>query len=122
VAYDCDTVRSRGQAERASSILSELQRRFPTSHEAVLSHVSLGKLLLGRGSAQAALEQFSLYLGTGGPLGEEALLGRAQALRALGRWSEEQATWQTLLARFPNSAYGAQARERIESLTHGQVR
>ncbi len=112
-----NAARSRGQIDQAVSLLRELQQRFPSSPEATLSHVSLGKLLMLRGLAEAALREFSTYLTTGGPLDEEALVGRAQALGAMGRLGEERGTWEALAARFPNSVYAPRARERLRVLT-----
>jgi hypothetical protein len=49
-----------------------------------------------------------------GALAEEALHGKAQALRSLGRASEENETWQLLLERFPKSIHAKTARERLQ--------
>jgi TolA-binding protein len=102
-----------GRQDRAIALYLELQRKYPSSAEASLSHVSLGRLLLSGHQLQAALQQFSTYLRGGGPLEEEALLGKAQTLAALGRRQEEGAAWRALLARYPHSVYAAEARERI---------
>jgi outer membrane protein assembly factor BamD (BamD/ComL family) len=117
-----NAARSRGQIEQAVSLLRALQQRFPGSPEATLSHVSLGKLLMLRGFAEAALQQFSTYLTIGGPLEEEALVGRAQALGAMGRPREERGTWESLVTRFPNSIYAARARDRLRVLTGDAAR
>jgi outer membrane protein assembly factor BamD (BamD/ComL family) len=117
-----NAARSRGQIEQAASLLRELQQRFPGSPEATLSHVSLGKLLMLRGSSEAALREFSTYLTRGGPLEEEALVGRAQALGAMGRLGEERGTWEALLTRFPNSVYAPRARERLGVLAGNAAR
>jgi len=108
--------RSLGEIDRAVALLSELQNRFSSSPEAHVSLVSLGKLLMQRGRPDAALQRFSSYLATSGPLEEEALVGRARALAALGRASEERSTWQRLLSRFPGSVYAGAARERMATL------
>jgi TolA-binding protein len=97
-------------------MFQQLQRQFPSSAEAQLSRLSLGRVWLAQGRAQQALEQFSGYLASGGPLTEEALLGKARALAALGRFGEERAVWQTLQRRFPNSVYQAQAEQRLRQL------
>ena len=109
--------RNRGYLDLAVVQLRELQRRFQGSPEAVMSFVSLGKLLLQRRDAAGALDQFSTYLDTGGPLLEEAMVGRAQALAALGRIGEEVQTWQTFLTRFPRSVYASQAQQRLIALS-----
>jgi len=105
-----------GDTERAIALLRALQQTYPGSPEARISYVSLGKLYMSRGAAAPAADAFSAYLSGGGPLSEEALLGRAQALHALGRSIEERQTWQLLLARYPGSVYAVQARERIRAL------
>lgn len=108
--------RRAGQSARAIALFQELQQRFPASAEARLSRLSLGRIWLAQGRAQAALEQFDGYLGSGGPLTEEALLGKARSLAALGRFEEERTAWQTLQRRFPTSVYRTQAEERLRQL------
>jgi len=89
--------RSRGQIESGNLSFGSTAARFKGSSEARVSRVSLGKLYMNKNLAGAALQQFSDYLVAGGPLEEEALVGRAQALAALGRRSEELSTWQMLI-------------------------
>jgi TolA-binding protein len=104
-------------AARASGLYRELQRRYPASAEAVVSRVSLGRLLLDRLHDPAgALAQFDRYLAESAQdsLAEEALFGRASALLALGRPDAERETWRTLLTRYPNSVYADRARARLE--------
>lgn len=113
--------RSLGEIDRAVALLSELQDKFSSSPEAHVSSVSLGKLLMQRGRPDAALQRFSSYLATSGPLEEEALVGRARSLAALGRASEERSTWQRLLARFPGSVYAGAARERLVVLGQASI-
>ena len=107
-----------GQAQQAIQLYRTLQRDFPSSAEAALSQVSLGGLLLNRASAGAALEQFDHYLAAspGAALAAEALYGRARALQALGRQSEEKRTWQQLLSRFPGCPYRESAHRRLSEL------
>ncbi len=111
-----NSARMSGDVDRAVMLFNELQNKFPGSPQAHVSSLSLGKLLMLRGSPDAALRQFSSYLVAAGPLEEEALVGRAQALAALGRASEERRTWERLLARFPGSVYAAAARKRVVGL------
>jgi hypothetical protein len=93
----------------------ELQSRFPTSKQAVLSHLSLGSLALGAGSYESALAEFDIYLSSGGPeLSEEALLGKAKALAGLGRTAEEREVWRVLESR--SSQYRWRARQRLGEL------
>jgi hypothetical protein len=106
-----------GDFAAAAALYGKLQASFPTSDEARLSHVSLGKLLLASGNAIQAERQFSLYLSVGGrELAEEALVGRAESLQRLGRAIEERQSWQRLLQESPASVYAARARQRLEEL------
>lgn len=101
----------------ASALYAELQARFPGTHEARVSHVSLGKLQLAAGRAREADRQFRRYLAAGGGhLNEEALVGRAEALSRLGETDEERRVWQRLQASHPASVYRARAHERLEAL------
>jgi len=97
-----------------------LQARFPASREAVLSHLSLGNLLLSQSASVEALAQFQAYLRSNGvELAEEALLGEARALAALGRADDERAVWRALEERFPGSEYAWRARQRLRELDRG---
>jgi len=109
-------LRRTGQDAQAIQTFNQLQRAFPTSGEAAVSHATLGSLLLQRGDAQAALLQFDRYVAHGGPVLEEALAGRARALARLGDSARERGAWQALLARFPRSVHAARARARLAEL------
>jgi TolA-binding protein len=107
--------RHRGDLGRAVALYRRLQAEYPRSDESVLSQVLLARVHLGRGENAAALEQFERYLRTAGDgsLVQEAMHGKAMALRRLGRVSEERSVWHDLLRRFPDSVYGGVARERL---------
>ncbi|MBN1770153.1 MAG: zf-HC2 domain-containing protein [Deltaproteobacteria bacterium] len=112
-------LRRAGDFAQAATLYLELQRRFPDSREATLSHVTAGRLLLDRLAEPArALEQFDAYLAVapGGTLAEDALVGRAAALQRLGRAPEERQAWTELLARFPATAQAERARDRLAEL------
>jgi len=110
--------RRAGDLGSARALYAEVEGRFPASDEAHVCRVSLGKLLLGAGDADAADREFERYLaGGGGPLVEEALVGRAQSLERLGRAGDERRVWQRLLRDFPSSVYASQASRRIGELT-----
>jgi TolA-binding protein len=119
-------------ADEAIRDYRALQARFPTSREAVLSHLSLGNLYLAQGAFADAVAQFQAYIhgreaaqssaaarGDGTALAEEALLGEARALAALGRADDERAVWRTLETRFPRSEYLWRARQRLHELDRG---
>jgi len=112
-----NAARRAGDARRAVSQYRDLQRNFPGSAEAHLSHVSQGRLLLEAGSAQAALAQFEGYLSApAGGLRLEALAGRAQALALLGRSRDEKAALADLVREFPGSVHATRARKRLAAL------
>jgi hypothetical protein len=110
--------RRRGESARAVALYGELQRAHPRSSEAIVSRVSMGRVLLDRmRDPRGALRQFDLYLGQSRhtALTEEALFGRATACERLGNSARERATWETLLRRFPDSVYADRARSRLDS-------
>jgi TolA-binding protein len=78
--------------------------------------VSLGNLLLDMGRAREAEQQFASYLGGRPALAQEALIGRAQSLAALGQTDEERRVWTELLHDYPGSVYAARAKQRLAQL------
>lgn len=118
---DAGTARRAGDFTRARALYAELASRFPDSTEARVSRVSLGKLLLSAGNAREAAAVFAQYLRSGAAdLREEALVGRADALRALGRSTEERSARIELVRLYPESVYANRARERIAELDEGE--
>jgi len=118
-----DIFRRAGAARRggdyagAHDLYLQLQRTFPESDEARLSHVSMGTLLLAAGRAAEADQQLSQYLSSGGgTLSEEAMVGRARCLELLGRPDEERQLWADLLHAFPSSLYATRAKQRLAQL------
>lgn len=103
--------RRAGDVTLAKQLYASLQRQFPRSSEASISRVTSGSLLLN-GDPVSALANFDAYLASGAqPLAAEALVGRARALRAMGRTAESMRAWQDVATRFPTSVYAAEARE-----------
>jgi outer membrane protein assembly factor BamD (BamD/ComL family) len=99
----------------ASALYHELGTRFPSSSEAHVGTVLLARLQLDGGESEAALAGFEAYLESGhGALREQAMVGRAQALRKLGHRDEERAAVRELLRAYPDSPYARLARERLE--------
>lgn len=114
---DANAARRSGDDARATALYRELDRRYPDSAEAKVARATLGRMLLDHGDASAALERFDAYLEKSrGTLSEEAMIGRAEALRRLGRAAEEKATWQKFLQTYPGSPHAARARARISTL------
>ena len=106
-----------GDRPEARRLYEALVRRFPASGKAAVARVSLGTLLLEESdpaSARAALAAFDGYLAItrGGPLREEALVGRARAFARLGDTEGERAAWRALLQEFPGSVHAPLARRR----------
>ena len=114
---EANEARRTGDTALAISLYRDLQRRFPEAAETNISRVSLGSVLLDAGAAPAALQQFDGYLAApSGALAAEAIYGRGRALKNLHRPSEEAATWQSLLDRFPRSPYASYAKRRLDEL------
>ena len=114
---DANSARRGGDLARARRLYAQLIAVHPSSDEAGLARVSLGRLLLAAGDARGAERELRSYLSTGGgQLSEEALVGQAQSLGRLGRLSEERAAWQRLLSAYPESVYAAQAKQRLAQL------
>jgi TolA-binding protein len=108
--------RQSGDIDTAIATYKSLEQRYPTSNEANVAHVSLGRALLDR-DPKGALAELDRYLGgSNRDLREEALTLRARALGTLGRRDEERAAWQTLLSEHPDSLYAPRAKERIDAL------
>jgi TolA-binding protein len=105
--------RRQGDYARAIALHRRLQALHPTSREAHVSHATVGRLLLDRGDAAAALASFDAYQAHGaGDLDEAVLVGRATALDRLGRADEARTAWQALLVAFPQTPYATHARSR----------
>jgi TolA-binding protein len=110
--------RKRGDLADAVSHYLSLQQRFPSSSEAKISHLTLGRLYLDRSNDPVrALAQIDAYLADDNSvLREEALVARAAALERLGRRAEERRAWEMLLAEFPSSVSADRARARLADL------
>ena len=108
--------RRAGDSARAATLYREVVRDFSGSAEAALSELRLGNLLLEKGKAGAALDQFQRHLKRSGALVPEALYGRGRALAALDEQNAERQTWQRVLREFPGSPYAAHARRRLDKL------
>jgi len=119
---EANAARRTGDKTAARALYLRLERDFPASDEAHLAHVSLGNLLLSMGRPGEAEQQFASYLGGRSALAQEALVGRAQSLAALGRGPEEQRVWERLLRDYPNSVYAGRAQQRLAELASSAAR
>jgi TolA-binding protein len=108
--------RQSGQIDGAIATYRQLEQRYPSSNEANVAHVSLGRALLDRDPKGALVELDRYLAGPNHDLREEALTLRARALGSLGRRDDERAAWQTLLSEHPDSLYAPRAKERIDAL------
>ena len=116
---NANDARRRGDSAQALRLYQDLQQQFPGTREEKTSRVLLGRLLLDRGEDPTrALSYFTRYLeeSPNGTLAEEARLGRALALKRLGRPTEERQAWQQLLAAHPNSIHAERAAKRLDEL------
>jgi TolA-binding protein len=114
-----ERARRQGDAREARRLYGLLAAAFPGSREEIAARVLAGQTLLDElGEPAAALASFERYLRDepGGPLAEEARVGRAQALGRLGRATEEADAWSELLARHPRSLQAELARRRLAAL------
>jgi TolA-binding protein len=110
-----NSARRAGRMLEASALYRELNTRFSTSSEARVAIVLLARLQLDGGESESALAGFEAYLESGhAALREQAMVGRAQALRKLGREAEERAAVRELLRTYPDAPYARLARERLE--------
>jgi anti-sigma factor RsiW len=109
-------LRHQGRIDQAIDTYRILQQRYPQTREANLSFMVAGRLQLERDRAAQALTQFDHYLKNDAEVAEEALAGRAEAFRRLGRPRAEGTAWRLLLTRFPGSVYAGLARSRLAAL------
>lgn len=112
--------RRAGEYREAARLYERLQRTYPTSREARVSQIALGRVRLDHlDDPRGALAQFRSYLTSNrsGALAEEARVGAALALRRLGRAGEERAAWEELLRHHPLSIHADDARARIRELS-----
>jgi TolA-binding protein len=112
---DANRKRQEGDLAHAIALYERLVQTFPTSNEALVAHVTLGRAYATQCDPAKALGEFDRYLADEGhkELREEALVGRARACSKLGRGDEEKRAWTALLREYPDSTYAAHARERV---------
>jgi TolA-binding protein len=113
---EANAARRRGDHGAAAATYRRLLARYPRSGEARESPVVLGRMLLDDGDAANALGYFDGYVSRGGPLTAEAMLGRALALRQLGRADQERDAWTALAAAYPDSVHARRATARLAEL------
>lgn len=110
------SLRASGDFRRAADVYRRIHAADPQSPSGRAALVSLGELLLSLNDAQGALRAFDSYLGRGGSLAQEALFGRARALRTLNRPAEERAAIDRFLAAYPNAPQSRVLRSRLAAM------
>ncbi len=111
------TRKASGNWKGAVSSYTELFRLYPDSDEARTSRVSVGQIYLHHlNNPEAALTSFDAYLHRQGPLTQEALYGRARALRVLGDRLHETEALRSLLDAYPTGVYAEAIRNRLSDL------
>ncbi len=113
---EASALRDRNRLEQAIVVFRRLQHRYPEARETRISFALAGKLLLEQGRPAEALAQFDRHLAQRGEAAEEALAGRATALKRMGRLAEEEQTWRKFLQAYPHSVYAHQASERLAEI------
>jgi TolA-binding protein len=103
-----------GNRDAAVRAYLDLLSRFPSSAEALASHLTLGNLYLVSGEPLLALAEFRAHQAGGGAgFGPESAWGVALALGQLGPRAEEREALLSLLSQYPNSVYEAGARRKL---------
>jgi tetratricopeptide (TPR) repeat protein len=110
------SLRASGDFQRAAQVYRRIHAANPQSPSGQAALVSLGELLLSLNDSKGALSAFDSYLARGGALTQEALFGRARALRTLNRPAEERAAIDRFLAAYPNAPQSRVLRARLASM------
>lgn len=110
------SLRASGDFRRAADVYRRIHAANPQSPTGRAALVSLGELLLSLNDARGALSAFDSYLVGGGALAQEALFGRARALRALKQPAEERAAIDRFLAAYPNAPQSRVLRSRLAAM------
>ena len=110
------SLRASGDFRRAADVYRRIHAANPQSPTGRAALVSLGELLLSLNDAMGALSAFDSYLAGGGALAQEALFGRARALRTLKRPAEERAAIDRFIAAYPNAPQSRVLRSRLAAM------
>jgi tetratricopeptide (TPR) repeat protein len=114
---EASRARRAGEHAKARALYTQLLEQHAASAEANTARVALARVELDAGHGARALALFEQYLASGErALREEAMVGRARALLALGRVQEEREAWRTLLSTFPATLHRERAEARIATI------
>ena len=112
---EANRARIRRDYDAAVVAYLRLQDRYPTSREARVSFVTMGRMQLDRADAAGAILSFERYERSGDvELADLAMAGRALALDDVGS-DVAPAVWLALLAAHPDSPYASHARLRARA-------
>jgi TolA-binding protein len=110
-------LRGRGEFRKAAELYRKINAQNPKSASGSAALVSLGELSLSSlNDPRGALNAFNAYLSTGGPLAQEALFGKARALRALNQRTEERRAIEQFIASYPDSPQSRVLKRRLAEL------
>jgi tetratricopeptide (TPR) repeat protein len=112
-------LRAKKDWQRSADAYEELIAKYPQSLEAKTSLISLGGIHLEHlGKPAKALSYFDKYLTRSktGTLAQEAAYGRAKALGALGRRTEEAAALEKFLNDFPGAVQTKMIEDRLQEI------
>jgi ferric-dicitrate binding protein FerR (iron transport regulator) len=110
------SLRANGDFRRAADVYRRIHAANPQNPSGRAALVSLGELLLSLNDGREALNAFDSYLASGGALTQEAMFGRARALRALHRPAEERRAIERFIAAYPNSPQTRVLRARLAAM------
>jgi hypothetical protein len=110
------SLRASGDFRRAAEVYRKIHAANPQSPSGRAALVSLGELRLSLNDAKGALSAFDSYLARGGALAQEALFGRARALRTLNRPADERAAIDRFLAAYPDAPQSRVLRSRLAAM------
>jgi ferric-dicitrate binding protein FerR (iron transport regulator) len=111
------SLRGRGEFRKAAELYRKINEQNPKSASGSAALVSLGELSLSSlNDPRGALNAFNAYLSGGGPLAQEALFGKARALRALNQRTEERRVIEQFIASYPDSPQSRVLRRRLAEL------
>lgn len=115
---EANRLRAAGNWDEAAKTYQKVLDLGPGSPEAYPAEVALGNLDLQRGHAASALARYEHALASqpGGALAEEARWGKARALRAAGRTTEERAALEEFRLRHPDSPLVPVASRRLAEI------
>jgi tetratricopeptide (TPR) repeat protein len=115
---EANRLRAQGRWAEAAATYRKVIDLGPTSPEAYPADVALGNLELQQGRPLAALGRYQHALTShpSGALAEEARWGKARALKAAGRTSEERAALIEFRTKHPESPLAPAASARLAEI------